>query len=308
MSTALLVIFAASSILSVVAVRGSIVLAQRIDFYDHPDMERKTQVQPIPKLGGLAVAATFVTAALVGLVVMGRLDQVPIALSVLVPALGMAALGFLDDRRHLNPYLRLSGQFLLAAIAWFAGSRIEVFDNQVLSFAIFVFWVALIVNGVNLLDNSDGLAGSTVLISSIGASVIALLSGQQLVSIMGIALAGATLGFLWHNWYPARVYLGDAGAYFLGFLLALLVVRMRPEDLSSGEGTLVALLLVALPLSDTVYVVIKRIRRGEHPFTAGRDHLSHRLQTSGSTVPSSVLTLQIFSTTSVLLAILITVV
>jgi UDP-GlcNAc:undecaprenyl-phosphate/decaprenyl-phosphate GlcNAc-1-phosphate transferase len=136
------------------------------------------------------------------------------------------------------------------------------------------------------------LAASTVLVSAVGASIIALLFNQQLVSLMAIALAGVAAGFLFHNWFPARVYMGDSGAYFLGFLLAILAVRLRPEGVPSWAGIAIALLLVALPIIDTFYVVSKRVMNGIHPFTAGRDHLSHRLQDKGRTVPGSVLLLQ----------------
>jgi UDP-GlcNAc:undecaprenyl-phosphate GlcNAc-1-phosphate transferase len=150
----------------------------------------------------------------------------------------------------------------------------------------------VLVNGINLLDNSDGLAATTVFVAAAGATVIAAHNGQILVSLLGVALAGASLGFLFHNWFPARVYMGDAGAYFLGFMLAVLTVRLRPEGSSALEGVVIALLLAALPIVDTTFVVISRLKRGIHPFTAGRDHLSHRLQARGRSVPASVLILQ----------------
>jgi UDP-GlcNAc:undecaprenyl-phosphate GlcNAc-1-phosphate transferase len=169
----------------------------------------------------------------------------------------------------------------------------------------FVIWVMVIVNGINLLDNSDGLAASTVLISTIGISIIASMFGQELVALMALALAGTAVGFLTLNWFPARVYLGDAGAYFLGFLLAVLAVRLRPEGVPAIAGISIAILLVLLPLIDTFYVVVKRIAKGIHPFTAGRDHLSHVLQGNGKTIPGSVLMLQCISVFGVAGAIVI---
>ena len=148
------------------------------------------------------------------------------------------------------------------------------------------------VNGINLLDNSDGLAGATVLVSALGASIIAIVFGQLFNSLLGLALVGVCVGYLWHNWHPATVYMGDSGAYFLGFLLATLVIRLRPDSMQPMWGALIALLLVALPIVDTTYVVVKRLRAGIHPFTAGRDHLSHVLQDRGRSVPGSVLLLQ----------------
>jgi UDP-GlcNAc:undecaprenyl-phosphate GlcNAc-1-phosphate transferase len=261
--------------------------------YDHPDQERKTQVVPIPRLGGLAVVIAFVVSVLAALSLLGRWNQVALAASVLVPALGMALVGFLDDKKSLAPYPRLAMQAGLAVLAILLGTRIQVFGNVWVDGLLFVLWALILINGINLLDNSDGLAATTVLVVAVGATVIAAWNGQILISLMGAALAGVSLGFLFHNWFPARVYMGDAGAYFLGFMLAVLTVRLRPEGSSALEGVVIAVLLAALPIVDTGFVVVSRLRRGVHPFTAGRDHLSHRLQGRGRSVPTSVIALQV---------------
>lgn len=281
-----------AAVLSAVVVLLSIRAARRIDFVDRPDEERKVQAVPIPKLGGVAVALTFTVAVIVGLIVAGRSVDLGLALTVLVPALGLALVGFLDDRRGLDPYVRLLLQAVFAYMAWDMGTRMVVTNIPWLDAVGFILWVVLIVNGVNLLDNSDGLAASTVLVSATGAAIIAAMFGQELVWVLALALVGVAAGFLVHNWFPARVYMGDSGAYFLGFLLAVLTVRLRPAEASAAEGVAIAVLLVLLPLVDTAYVVVKRLRRGVHPFTAGRDHLSHVLQGAGLSVSSSVLALQ----------------
>jgi len=303
----LVLVFVASLVLTVGSVALSIQVAHRWKVYDHPDMLRKTQEHPVPKLGGVAVALAFLVITLAFFGISGRGSDLELALGVLIPAVFMAFLGFLDDRRHLNPYVRLVAQAGLAVLVWATGTRVDVTGFVLVDFLLFVFWVMLIVNGINLLDNSDGLAASTTLVAALGAGVIAVLAGQELVSALGISLAGASLGFLWHNWHPARVYLGDAGAYFLGFMLAVLIVRLRPDKLDEWQGLLVALLLVTLPLLDTAFVVTKRMRAGSHPFTAGRDHLSHRLQERGSSIRLSVVQLQGISVVSALLAVLIVV-
>lgn len=278
--------------LSAAVVLVSIRAARRLGFLDRPDEERKVQASPIPKLGGVAVALAFTVAVIVALVVLGRSVDLGLALTVLVPALGLALVGFLDDRSGLDPYVRLLLQAVFAYIAWDMGTRMVVTNIPWLDAVGFILWVILIVNGVNLLDNSDGLAASTVLVSAVGASIIAAMFGQQLVWVLALSLVGVAAGFLVHNWFPARVYMGDSGAYFLGFLLAVLTVRLRPAEATAVEGILIALLLVLLPVVDTLYVVIQRVRRGVHPFTAGRDHLSHVLQAAGLSVSSSVLVLQ----------------
>ena len=287
--------FLGAGLLSLVVVRGSILVAHHFKFVDNPDGERKTQERPIPKLGGVALALAFSFIVLLIFLIFGRSGDFFLALSVVLPALGLAAVGFFDDRANLNPYLRLLLQAAFALLAWILGSQIVVAGVPILDVLGFVIWVMVIVNGVNLLDNSDGLAASTVLVSAVGAAIIAGLFGQELVSLMALALAGTCAGFLGLNWFPARVYMGDAGAYFLGFLLAILTVRLRPEGLPSSLGIAIAVLLVLLPLIDTVYVVTKRMASGVHPFTAGRDHLSHIIQDNGRSVPGSVLLLQVIS-------------
>ena len=285
-------VLAGSAILSGIAVAVSIRLAHRFDLHDHPDGDRKIQERPIPKLGGVGLALAFSASAFIVLAIAGRLDYAGFALTVLVPAVGAAVVGYLDDLRHLAPALRLTLQAALGALAWALGTRIELTGFMALDLALTVLWFMVVVNGINLLDNSDGLAGTSVLVSALGASVVALIFGQQLVSLLGFALVGVCVGYLWHNWHPARVYMGDSGAYFLGFLLATLIIRLRPESVPPAAGAAIALLLVSLPLLDTAYVVVKRLRAGIHPFTAGRDHLAHVLQDGGRSVPTSVVYLQ----------------
>jgi len=298
------VVLVGSVALSWVVVAVSIRLAHRVGHLDHPDEDRKIQDHPIPKLGGVAVAAAFTLVLIGGLIATGRLGFA-LGLIVLVPALAAALIGFLDDHSSLNPYLRLVLQAGVGVLAWVLGNRVGVTGNIIFDATILVLWVMVIVNGVNLLDNSDGLAGTTVAVISIGAAIVAAIFGQELVAVMGIALVGVSIGYLWHNWFPAKVYLGDAGAYFLGTLVALMLVRLKPEGAPFWVGIALVLLLALLPLLDTAYVVIKRLRAGIHPFTAGRDHMSHVLQARGLSVPNSVVLLQGMSIAGVVLAVLI---
>ncbi len=289
---AYLAVVAGTAVLAGLTVAASIRVSHRLGFHDHPDGVRKVQHRPIPKLGGLAVALAFSASALTVLLLAGRPEAAGLAVGVLVPSLGAACVGYVDDLRHLRPTLRLALQAALGALAWLLGTRIELTGIVAVDLPLTILWFMVVVNGINLLDNSDGLAGATVLLSALGASLIAVMFGQELVSLLGFALVGVCVGYLWHNWHPARVYMGDSGAYFLGFLLASLVIRLRPETVTPATGVVIALLLVALPLLDTTYVVVKRLRAGIHPFTAGRDHLAHVLQEQGRSVPVSVLALQ----------------
>jgi len=292
--------------ISLVSVAASIKLANRYDILDYPDTERKIQTRPIPKLGGLAVAVAFTLVAFMALLVVDAPGELSLAASALIPALFSGLVGYLDDRRHLNPYLRLALQGLTGILVWWLGSQVDVFGATWLNAMLVVVFVMVLINGLNLLDNSDGLAGSTVVVSGLGASTIAIISGQELVSVLGLALVGVALGFLRFNWFPARVYLGDSGAYFLATLLAVLIIRMRPESVEPRIAILIVALLIILPLVDTIYVVTKRMRAGIHPFTAGRDHLSHQIQASGAKVSTSVALLQLLSVAGALGAVFLT--
>ena len=284
--------FAASALVSVILVAFSIRVAPRVGLVDGPDGGRKTQEHAVPKLGGIAVAITFTVAFLVLSVVVGDPGAVVLAASVLLPALCVALIGFLDDVITLGPWLRLGTLSLFALVVWWTGTRAEISQIWWIDLMVTVIWIVGITNAVNLLDNSDGLAASTTLVASLGAGVIAVLYGQYLIAGLSFALAGAALGFLWHNWHPASVYLGDAGAYFLGFLLAIVTLRLRPVSIDLPWSALIPLLLLLLPIADTCFVVLRRLWERRHPFTPGRDHLSHLLMDRGLTVPKAVGTLQ----------------
>jgi len=294
-------VFIGSALTSVVAVAISIRVARRWRFLDYPDQVRKNQSEPVPKLGGIAVAIAFSLAATFALIIIGKTADLGLAWVVILPSLAAALVGYWDDLRAIDPAPRLLLQAGIGALAWGLGTRTEVTGVTWVDLLITVLWFMVIINGVNLLDNSDGLAAATVLVSSLGAAVIAVLFGQELVLLLAISLVGVCLGYLRYNWFPARVYLGDSGAYFLGTLLASLLVGLRPTAVPPIVGVALALLLAALPILDTTYVVVRRLNAGIHPFTAGRDHLAHRLQDKGRTVAGSVLTLQagLFVTTAV---------
>lgn len=282
----------ASCVLAWAAVRLSIEVAKRTGALDSPDGDRKVQATAIPRLGGVAVAVAFAVAAIFGLVALGLSRQSMLAVAIVVPALLASLVGLADDYRNLSPRIRLVLQAGVGAMAYGLGTRADLSTNSVIDLGLTIFWVMLIVNGLNLLDNSDGLAASTALVSGLSSLVIAVHLGQTLIALLAMSLVGVSAGFLLMNWFPARVYLGDSGAYFLGTLLALLIIRLRPVDLPMSQAVVVAFLLATLPIVDTTYVIISRLRRGVHPFTAGRDHLSHRLQKMGLSVPTSVVVLQ----------------
>ena len=280
--------FVGSGLLSALLVQGSIWLAQWSGLTDGPDGGRKQQDRPIPKLGGVAVAMAFTLVFLTAVGLSGDIGAFQLLASVLLPALIVSGLGFIDDVRTVNPWIRLGAQTLLALLVWSAGTQVDFTGNQWVDAAITVVWIVGLTNAMNLLDNSDGLAASTTLVAAIGTGLVAIMYGQFFVGALSFALAGTAAGFLVHNWAPASVYLGDAGAYFLGFLLAIVTLRLRPVTVAMPWSAFIPILLVLLPIVDTAFVVVRRLLERRHPFTPGRDHLSHVLIGRGLSVRASV--------------------
>jgi UDP-GlcNAc:undecaprenyl-phosphate GlcNAc-1-phosphate transferase len=162
----------------------------------------------------------------------------------------------------------------------------SIFDS-----IITVVWIVGICNSINFFDNLDGGAAGTVAISSIALAYLALNGDQYLIAALSVVTAGSTLGFLVWNKSPAKIYMGDAGALFLGVLLATLTVRFDPNTQTQIGSFLIPVLLLAIPILDTTVAVLSRIRRHLSPFQGGQDHLSHRLIRSGLTRKTSAIIL-----------------
>jgi UDP-GlcNAc:undecaprenyl-phosphate GlcNAc-1-phosphate transferase len=263
---------------------------------DHPDGSRKIQKNSIPKIGGLSVAVTISLSVLLTSLVFSNIWDIKLVLSIIIPALLAGVVGFTDDIKSIEPWFRIGLQIFIGLIAFVLGTRITLLNNLIIDIFLTVFWLVLLINAFNLLDNADGLAGATLLLTTLFATYVAFSNGQKLVYILGISLLGIILGFLIYNWTPAQIYLGDSGVYFLSTLLALFLVRIKPSSLDFSESIPIVLFLVLLPIIDLLYVVIKRISIGIHPFTAGRDHLSHTLMQKGLSTRNAVIVLLVFHT------------
>ncbi len=169
-----------------------------------------------------------------------------------------------------------------------SGSGATITGLPVLDAVATVAWVVLVVNAINLLDNMDGLSAGVAAIAGLAFFVLAVGNGQFLVAALSVALAGCAAGFLRHNFHPARIYMGDAGSLFLGFLLAVTATRLELVGTPPVVALFVPLLVLGLALFDTTLVVLERLRHGRSPFQGGRDHTSHRLVFVGLPVPVSV--------------------
>jgi UDP-GlcNAc:undecaprenyl-phosphate GlcNAc-1-phosphate transferase len=171
-----------------------------------------------------------------------------------------------------------------------------------------VIWVVGICNSINFFDNLDGGAAGTVTISAIFLTYLALSNGQSFIAALAVVVAGGTLGFLVWNRTPARIYMGDAGALFLGVLLATLTIRLNPDTQTQVASFATPILLLAIPILDTCVAVFSRLRRGISPFEGGKDHLSHRLIRLGISGKIAAISLWVLSIFFGLLAVIISIV
>ncbi len=258
-------------------------LALRIGAVDAPNMARKTQTEPVPYLGGIAIVIGVLVATYSAVLIENR--ELALASTVLIPATAMAAMGLMDDLRGLPPWPRLISQtivgIIVAAILIFTDtigtpSKIFIIDSVITT-----LWIVGVCNSINFFDNLDGGAAGTVVVISIFTFLIAFDQGQLLVGALAIVTAGATAGFLLWNRPPAKIYMGDAGALFLGIIVAVLTIRLDPAIQPTWKSLSIPLLLMAVPLLDTTVAITSRLARGISPFTGGRDHLSHRLMRKG---------------------------
>ena len=261
-------------------------IALKIGAVDRPNLERKTQKEPVPYLGGVAISFGITVASFGALLYSDfSTETFNKALSVLLPAILISAMGLYDDLKGLEPWPRLVAQTIAGiavAIYLIQNDTLgQAFSNQALNYAVTIFWIVGICNSINFFDNLDGGASGTVAVISIFLFAIAFNQGQSLVSALAVVTAGATLGFLIWNKTPAKIYMGDAGALFLGIIIAVLTIRLDPEIGPQSRALAIPLLLMAVPILDTTTVVISRLYRGISPFTGGRDHLSHRLMRKG---------------------------
>ena len=258
---------------------------------DAPNLARKTQATPVPYLGGVAIALGITITTLAAVFVGGKksgenVSQLKdLALTVLLPALLLGAMGLVDDLRSLLPWPRLIAQSVVGSVVAFifvqGGTVGTPFGTSTLNTAVTIFWIVGICNSINFFDNLDGAASGAVAIAALGVFVIAFDRGQELVSALSIVTAGATIGFLMWNKSPAKIYMGDAGALFLGIIISVATIRLNPGIAPTWKSLTLPVMLLAVPLLDTCVAVFSRLARGLSPLTGGKDHLSHRLVRAG---------------------------
>lgn len=305
---------------------------------DHPE-DRKVHTTPTPRSGGLAIWLGVVGAFAVGQVLLVVANYVP-AIEALVPdfarphlagiwsqsgklwiilAAGTALtiLGLIDDRSGLSWQLRLLAEFGIAALCvWLVPNlRLTVFINApLLTGALSVLWIVALINSFNMLDNMDALSGGVAAIAASMLAAVLLLAPdpqtqrpQLFVAGLLLVLVGGILGFLWHNRPPAKIFMGDSGAYFIGFMIAVatLLASYTSYQSERRHAILAPLCVMAVPLYDMTSVILIRLANGKSPFQPDKNHFSHRLVDLGLTKTQAVLTVYLTTATCGLGALLL---
>ena len=282
-----LAVFSSALAVVLLATPWAMSAARRLGVLDVPNA-RKVHLQPTPLLGGVAIyAAIWIALLLISRLELARQyiflpDTTGQLALIFLSTVVLILVGIFDDRTTggIPPWSKLLGQLLAAAIVLAAGVRFQVFGLLPLDLVLTLVWLVGISNAVNFLDNIDGLSAGATAIAAAFFFILASANGQYLVAIMALAVAGGCLGFLRYNFNPAVIFMGDAGTLFLGFLLAIIGAKLQLGP-TGWWGLVAAVLILILPIFDTMFVTLNRLRTGRRVTQGGKDHTSHLLVRRG---------------------------
>jgi len=266
-------------------------LAVRKKLFDIPN-GRSSHSIPIPRIGGVAILLSFLfTCVSASIISFFWLPLVPVAMDntmiVLSGGIFISLVGLYDDVNGMCPWRKLGLQIVIAVYAVSLGTKIDLSAFLVntylapysvgLSFIVSVFWIVSIINAVNLMDGLDGLAGGICIIAMSALFILLYVAGSLVSPIIALALIGSVLGFLYHNYHPANIFMGDTGSLFLGFVLATFPLPLSFTTENSFGIWLIPLCVLYLPIFDMTSCFVRRICEGRSPFSADKEHLHHRI-------------------------------
>ncbi|MDA8296256.1 MAG: MraY family glycosyltransferase [Actinomycetota bacterium] len=243
----------------------------------------------MPYLGGAAIVISFAAVVLIAVGIRPPASGLAELVAFLGLGAALAVLGLTDDiYRGLSPVLRVLVEAGAGSVIWVLGDSAHLAGAPGwLNALITVLWIVGVTNAFNLLDNMDGLSAGIAALTALTIFAIACFQQRYLVASLSIALAGCAIGFLWHNFHPAKIYMGDAGSLFLGFVLSVLLLKLRAQQ-ATRVDIAVILAIPAVALFDTALVVASRLVHRRNPFLGGKDHTSHRLIRAGRSVHGAV--------------------
>lgn len=266
-------------------------LARRFDFVDFPGRApHKLHTRPIPIAGGWVILVALLAVGMA----FGSL-ALPEIQRLVLPALIVFFFGVLDDVYILRPHWKFLGQLVASLLLVFMGTQVLLFSNQLLNLLITLLWMIGITNAYNFVDSTDGLAAGLGSLAAAFFMIVTFDANQVYLSVFSAILLGACIGVYYFNALPARIFLGDSGAQFLGFLLAAIAIDYTPVGFERIASWYVPILLMAVPIFDTVLIVVSRIRRGRQVFKGAHDHTYHRLVALGINPNRAVLSMQMIA-------------
>ena len=268
----------------------SIRIAARFHIVDQPNSApHKIHQTPVPKGGGSAIAFVVFLLSLLS----GKLNLVDIR-AILFASIFILLFGFLDDAKGLSVPWKITGQLVATVILIWQGLQIRMFgDHPGLNISFTLFWIIGVTNAFNFVDSMDSLAVGLAAIASTFFLFVTIDANQLHLTYMSAILLGCCIGLFYFNTTPARTFLGDSGAQFLGFMLATLAMAYTPPGLPQPSSWFVPILLLGIPIFDTTFVVISRLRRGTPFYRAGQDHVYHRLTQRGMSPTQAVVTMHV---------------
>ncbi|HHZ6951938.1 TPA: glycosyltransferase family 4 protein, partial [Staphylococcus aureus] len=277
-----LLLVAVTMIVSLTITPIVIAISKRLNLVDKPNF-RKVHTKPISVMGGTVILFSFLIGIWIGHPIETEIKP------LIIGAIIMYVLGLVDDIYDLKPYIKLAGQIAAALVVAFYGVTIDFISLPMgttihfgfLSIPITVIWIVAITNAINLIDGLDGLASGVSAIGLITIGFIAILQANIFITMICCVLLGSLIGFLFYNFHPAKIFLGDSGALMIGFIIGFLSL------LGFKNITIIALffpiVILAVPFIDTLFAMIRRVKKGQHIMQADKSHLHHKLLALGYT-------------------------
>ena len=297
------VAFVASTLTAAIATPAIRKFAHHRGALDHALTSRKIHGKPIPRLGGIAIVLAFYAPLLALFFVSSdvgrRFYAIPDrAIALFLGGAIIAGLGILDDLKGANAKTKFLVQFGVAALMYWFGFRVDRIANPfgspielgLLALPFTMLWIAGVINAMNLIDGLDGLAGGVAFIAIACTFVLAVHFDRPLMLLFMAALGGAVLGFLFYNFNPATIFMGDTGSMFLGFVIATTSIQTNQKS-STAVAILVPIIALGVPIADTLLAMMRRAARGVPMFSADRGHIHHRLLDLGLSHRQTVLVL-----------------
>ena len=312
--------FILAAITTAITVPYIIKFGKKYNLVDEPD-ERKHHRKSVVRIGGVAILFGLIIAMIFVCSLLRMFTDLDLSLdrpviTALIICLIFFLIGLVDDLFSLSPFLRLGIQFLITLFAWSQGLGIqlldisplglnisEIFLPNFLSILLTCIWLVGVSNSINWMDGMDGLASGVCLIKTIGIVLISFSFDNSMIFFIAFSLAGSSLGFLIHNFYPSKIYMGDSGSYLYGSCIAILsILTFTKYGGVSSHGLISiekSLLFVLIPISDMTFVILKRLWKRKSPFFPDRSHLHHRILNYGKNVPETLLIIYglVFGTT-----------